>query len=419
MFACGDCPRRGGKVAAAPCAEFEGAEIAAAAYAGEACSAFGKKTQCLHPDKPAMFACGDCPRRGGKTLEAESAEIAVAAFLGEAPSVHGKKTQCLPPDKPAMFACGDCPRRGGKVAAAPCAEFEGAEIAAAAYAGEACSAFGKKTQCLHPDKPAMFACGDCPRRGGKTLEAESAEIAVAAFLGEAPSVHGKKTQCLHPDKPAMFACADCPRRGGKVPEASEVHFAAAALVGEATCAHGKKTQCLHPDKPAMFACGDCPRRGGKAPELQGTELAAAAFVSEATCPVGKKTQCLHPDKPAMFACGDCPRRGGKAPAVPCADFDGTEIAVAAFVGEESAVFGKKTQCLHPDKPAMFACGDCPRRGGKAPKLENTVQEAETVAAAYIGESVPSCACSSAAKKSQCLHPDKPAMFACGDCPRRG
>eukprot|EP00438_Fugacium_kawagutii_P024061 Skav212924 [mRNA] locus=scaffold374:270764:271295:- [translate_table: standard] len=75
---------------------------------------------------------------------------------------------------------------------------------------------------------------------------------------------------------------------------------------------------------------------------------------------GWKTQCLHPDKPAMFACADCPRRNSKA-----AMEDGSDqpMAVAAFVGEEVAsnVCSRKTQCLHPDKPAMFACADCPRR----------------------------------------------------------
>ena len=35
------------------------------------------------------------------------------------------------------------------------------------------------------------------------------------------------------------------------------------------------------------------------------------------------------------------------------------MAVAAFVGEEVASTGcaRKTQCLHPDKPMMFACAD--------------------------------------------------------------
>jgi len=43
----------------------------------------------------------------------------------------------------------------------------------------------KKDQCYHPDKPMMFACGDCPRRGGKcSLEAPDTQFAAAAFVSE-------------------------------------------------------------------------------------------------------------------------------------------------------------------------------------------------------------------------------------------
>jgi hypothetical protein len=259
---------------------------------------------------------------------------------------------------------------------------DGGDIAAAAFIGECASGCAqpgaKKTQCLHPDKPAMFACGDCPRRGGKAAQGQldGSEIATAAFIGECSAGSAesgaKKTQCLHPDKPMMFACGDCPRRGGKAATAAQgeidgTEIAAAAFIGECTQPGAKKTQCLHPDKPAMFACGDCPRRGGKAAiaaqaEFDGSEIATAAFVGESSGQAAKKTQCLHPDKPAMFACGDCPRRGGKAPSAAEAELDGSGIAAAAYVGESQAVDAKKTQCLHPDKPAMFACGDCPRRG---------------------------------------------------------
>ncbi|CAK9054115.1 unnamed protein product [Durusdinium trenchii] len=99
----------------------------------------------------------------------------------------------------------------------------------AATSGSCC----RKSQCLHPDKPAMFACADCPRRTSKSASEEN--------------------------KPAMFACADCPRRTSK--SASEE---------VATKACGRKSQCLHPDKPAMFACADCPRRMSKtALEIEG------------------------------------------------------------------------------------------------------------------------------------------------------
>ena len=41
------------------------------------------------------------------------------------------------------------------------------------------------------------------------------------------------------------------------------------------------------------------------------------------------------------------------------------MAVAAFAGEtvEAGMAAKKSRCLHPDKPVMFSCSDCPRRGG--------------------------------------------------------
>jgi len=125
------------------------------------------------------------------------------------------------------------------------------------------------------------------------------------------AVESKKTQCVHPDKPMMFACADCPRRG-KSAGLDDEPVALAAFVGEAVCSNvsSKKTQCVHPDKPMMFACADCPRRG-KSAGLDDEPLAAAAFVGECACSnvSSKKTQCVHPDKPMMFACADCPRRG--------------------------------------------------------------------------------------------------------------
>jgi len=434
MFACADCPRRTGMIGQAD------VEVATAAYFGEADDAMAaKKTQCIHPDKPMMFACGDCPRRNGKVATMESSANATAAYLGESDgaTLSAKKTQCIHPDKPMMFACGDCPRRGaGKACLAAMAESEGADVATAAFLGEiACNGgnvTSKKTQCLHPDKPMMFACADCPRRGAKACmvaeaDLDGAEVATAAYLGESlcsdAAVTSKKTQCLHPDKPMMFACADCPRRGGKAPllaeeEPGAAEVAAAGYLGECPGAPGKKTQCLHPDKPMMFACSDCPRRGGKAPatEPQG-ELAAAAFVSEEGCALSaKKTQCIHPDKPMMFACADCPRRGGKAPV---ADLDGEEVSAAAYAGEcacaGAALPAKKTQCIHPDKPMMFACGDCPRRGSAVAALAG--EEDEMAVAAFVSESAATDRV--AAKKDKCLHPDKPVMFACADCPRRG
>ncbi|CAE7254744.1 ftsH, partial [Symbiodinium pilosum] len=45
----------------------------------------------------------------------------------------------------------------------------------------------------------------------------------------------------------------------------------------------------------------------------------------------------------------------------------SKMAVAAYAGERvetttDGTLAKKSQCLHPDKPLMFACADCPRRG---------------------------------------------------------
>ncbi|CAK9054792.1 unnamed protein product [Durusdinium trenchii] len=131
----------------------------------------------------------------------------------------------------------------------------------------------------------------------------------------------------------------------------------------------RKSQCLHPDKPAMFACADCPRRTSKSASEEGLDsqpVAVAAFIGEevATKACGRKSQCLHPDKPAMFACADCPRRTSKSASEE--GLDSQPVAVAAFIGEEVATkaCGRKSQCLHPDKPAMFACADCPRRMSK-------------------------------------------------------
>ena len=432
MFACADCPRRNSKAAmdeglnTQPVAAFVGEEVAT--------NACGRKTQCLHPDKPAMFACADCPRRNSKAAMDEGLNtqpMAVAAFVGEevATNACDRKTQCLHPDKPAMFACADCPRRNNKAAMDEGLDTQ--PMAVAAFVGEevATNACGRKTQCLHPDKPAMFACADCPRRNSKAAMDEGLDtqtMAVAAFVGEevATNACGRKTQCLHPDKPAMFACADCPRRNSKaaMDEGLDTQpMAVAAFVGEevATNACGRKTQCLHPDKPAMFACADCPRRNSKAAMDEGLDtqpIAVAAFVGEevATNACGRKTQCLHPDKPAMFACADCPRRNSKA--AMDEGLDTQPMAVAAFVGEEVAAnaCGRKTQCLHPDKPAMFTCADCPRRNSKA-TMDEGLDTQPMAVAAFVGEEVATNACG---RKTQCLHPDKPAMFACADCPRR-
>ncbi|CAJ1423903.1 unnamed protein product [Effrenium voratum] len=389
----------------------------------------GRKTQCLHPDKPMMFACADCPRRNSKAAseDLDAQPMAVAALVGEEVTSNAccRKTQCLHPDKPMMFACADCPRRNSKAASE---DLDAQPMAVAALVGEevTSNACCRKTQCLHPDKPMMFACADCPRRNSKAAseDLDAQPMAVAALVGEEVTSNAccRKTQCLHPDKPMMFACADCPRRNSKA--ASEdldaQPMAVAAFVGEEVTSNAccRKTQCLHPDKPMMFACADCPRRNSKAAseDLDAQPMAVAALVGEevtsnACC---RKTQCLHPDKPMMFACADCPRRNSKAAGE---DLDAQPLAVAALVGEEvtSNACCRKTQCLHPDKPMMFACADCPRRNSKAASEDLDLDAQPMAVAALVGEEVTSNAC---CRKTQCLHPDKPLMFACADCPRR-
>lgn len=133
-------------------------------------------------------------------------------------------------------------------------------------------------------------------------------------------------------------------------------------------------------------------------------LTSAAFVGERHNP-SKKPQSLHPDKPATFARAECPSRGSgrSAPQTTGLAIAGGDIAVAAFLGEQSAeyVIHNKTQCLHPDKPAMFACGDCPRRG----KGKRHADDEIIAAAAFVGE---------------CQTPqlDKPVQYACATCPNR-
>ena len=426
MFACADCPRRNSKAASE---DLDAQPMAVAALVGEevASNACCRKTQCLHPDKPMMFACADCPRRNSKAAgeDLDAQPMAVAALVGEEVTSNAccRKTQCLHPDKPMMFACADCPRRNSKAASE---DLDAQPMAVAALVGEevTSNACCRKTQCLHPDKPMMFACADCPRRNSKAAseDLDAQPMAVAALVGEEVTSNAccRKTQCLHPDKPMMFACADCPRRNSKA--ASEdldaQPMAVAALVGEEVTSNAccRKTQCLHPDKPMMFACADCPRRNSKAAseDLDAQPMAVAALVGEevASNACCRKTQCLHPDKPMMFACADCPRRNSKAAGE---DLDAQPMAVAALVGEEvtSNACCRKTQCLHPDKPMMFACADCPRRNSKAASEDLDAQP--MAVAALVGEEVTSNAC---CRKTQCLHPDKPMMFACADCPRR-
>jgi len=137
----------------------------------------------------------------------------------------------------------------------------------------------------------------------------------------------------------------------------------------------------------------------------------AAYVGEGmpaeVC--AKKDRCVHPDKPMMFACADCPRRGGMTGTAE-AEFDGQLMSAAAYVGEgmPAEVCAKKDRCVHPDKPMMFACADCPRRGGMTGTAEAELDgQCACAAAAYVGEGMPAevCAC---AEKDRCVHPDKPA-----------
>eukprot|EP00887_Chlorella_sp_A99_P003686 scaffold7.g3686.t1 len=65
------------------------------------------KAKCVHPQRPAPQACADCPRKAGRMGAAPaSLELAMA------------KPKCIHPQRPLSQACADCPRRKQKAAAA-------------------------------------------------------------------------------------------------------------------------------------------------------------------------------------------------------------------------------------------------------------------------------------------------------------
>jgi cell division protease FtsH len=101
-------------------------------------------------------------------------------------------------------------------------------MAAAAYCGERVEAPAAKSKCLHPDKPLMFACTDCPRRGKTGCTKSDEFLSAAALVSRRRSVRN---------------AAD--RLGVEVPEAmkapactgDEVLARVQAMVAEASAEH--------------------------------------------------------------------------------------------------------------------------------------------------------------------------------------
>lgn len=78
---------------------------------------------------------------------------------------------------------------------------------AMAHAATSTSMAGKKTKCIHPDRPVAKACADCPRRKGRFAPAGAATNDAQGWM-----VMAKKEKCIHPDRPRDKACADCPNK---------------------------------------------------------------------------------------------------------------------------------------------------------------------------------------------------------------
>jgi len=78
---------------------------------------------------------------------------------------------------------------------------------AMAHAATSTSMAGKKTKCIHPDRPVAKACADCPRRKGRFAPAGAATNDAQGWM-----LMAKKEKCIHPDRPRDKACADCPNK---------------------------------------------------------------------------------------------------------------------------------------------------------------------------------------------------------------
>ena len=137
----------------------------------------------------------------------------------------------------------------------------------------------------------------------------------------------------------------------------------AAFVGGGSCAAmlaaGRHNVCTQ-TSPLCLPVQTAPRRNSKAATDEGfgsTANGSCRHLLARKCAAmlgSRKTQCLHPDKPSMFACaGTAPAATARQPQMRV--WKHSQWQVAAFVGEEvrSNACSRKTQCLHPDKPSMF------------------------------------------------------------------
>ena len=103
---------------------------------------------------------------------------------------------------------------------------------------------------------------------GKLVTAD-APMAVAALAGEQVGMPAK-SRCLHPDKPVMFACSDCPRKGGKCPEFWEglnggiIKFptqAESKYAGISKKVNCKKAKLVHMVKSKAYSTGKIYKNG--------------------------------------------------------------------------------------------------------------------------------------------------------------
>jgi len=90
-------------------------------------------------------------------------------------------------------------------------------------------------------------------------------------------------------------------------------------------------------------------------------LAVAAYAGERTCLAAKKSQCLHPDKPMIFACADCPRRGGECSVASVdagGDSDGVLSAAALVSRRQTPRVQNTTDRLGLDAPSPKSARQC-------------------------------------------------------------
>ncbi|CAE7942069.1 FTSH1, partial [Symbiodinium necroappetens] len=114
------------------------------------------------------------------------------------------------------------------------------KMAVAAYTGEVIEnssevSLPRKTQCVHPDKPMMFACADCPRRGfcGSTRAAprdgKAARSAVARLGLATPEAESRESTSEEVLRRIKGMAAEVSPSGAALPESVVKHAAVQAL----------------------------------------------------------------------------------------------------------------------------------------------------------------------------------------------